>query len=112
MLDDDNKFWRSDGKHFARGHDYKYAPDAGPIKSNLGEEEINELISERLDCKFRRDFNTADDIKAELEDAGVFINDSERLWRADGEAFSRGRPRDDDDEYGGGGGTEFVWNVF
>lgn len=109
QLDDDNKLWRSDGKRFlmAGVHDYAYAPDAGPIKSSMRETQIKDLIRERLACKFNRDFVTADNIKGELEDAGVFLNDNDRLWRADGESFPRGSPRGDyGDEDGGGGGTE------
>jgi hypothetical protein len=107
QVDDTNKLWRSDGKRFtiAGVHDYTYAPDAGPINSTMGETEIKELIRERVACKFSRDFTTADNIKAELEDAGVFVNDTDRLWRADGESFSRGNSRDDygNEGYGGGG---------
>jgi hypothetical protein len=74
----------------------------------MSENEIKDLIRERIACKFSRDFTNADNIKAELEDAGVFLNDNEKLWRADGESYSRGNPRDDygNGDYGGGGGTD------
>ena len=108
QVDDDNKLWRADGKRFtiAGVHDYAYAPDAGPINSTMPETEIKQLIRERVACKFSRDFAAADNIKAELEDVGVFVNDNDKLWRADGETFSGGRSRDNygDDDYGGGGG--------
>jgi hypothetical protein len=85
--------WRADGKRFLisfGGEDrfqYSYAPDAGPMNSSMSEEEIKGLIRERLTCKLNRDFDAADSIKADLEDVGVYVDDRNKLWRADGKTF-------------------------
>ena len=96
QLDDRNQLWRSDGIRFVPdGHDYTYAPDAGPCRSSMPEEEILELIRERYACKISHNFTAADIIETELKDVGVDLNDEERLWRADGETFSLGHQKDD-----------------
>jgi hypothetical protein len=118
-IDDANKLWRSDGVRifFSVGRnkkfEYTYAPDAGPSEADLTDEEVAKLLAERQDCRFNRDFNAADRIRADLEGAGVQIDDENRMWRADGKPFSsdsRGGyndDEDDDDGYGGGGrGTD------
>ena len=69
------------------GHDYSLAPDAGPISGDLTEKEIHALIAERLSCKLARDFRRADDIQAQLFEMDVLVNDSKKLWRADGKSF-------------------------
>jgi cysteinyl-tRNA synthetase len=69
------------------GHDYEVSPDAGPIQSELSENEINGLIAERLQCKMSRDFETADAIQADLIRSGVFVHDGMKEWRADGEPY-------------------------
>jgi hypothetical protein len=112
QLDDRAKLWRADGRRFLtlENHDYSYAPDAGPIDSTMSKDEINNLIRERLMCKINREFEAADSIKADLEDAGVFVDDANKLWRADGQSFYSGGRRDDDeyDDNGGGGTTIFM----
>jgi len=42
------------------------------------------MLKERLQAKFARDFNTADNIQVELIDGGVFVHDQLKEWRADG----------------------------
>ena len=69
------------------GHDYSLAPDAGPISGDVTEKEIHALIAERLSCKLARDFRRADDIQAQLFEMDVLVNDSQKLWRADGKSF-------------------------
>jgi len=69
------------------GHDYSLAPDAGPIAGDATEKEIHALIAERLSCKLARDFRRADDIQAQLFEMDVLVNDSQKLWRADGKSF-------------------------
>lgn len=90
------------------GHDYRLSPDAGPITSELREEEIHVLIAERMHSKFSRDFENADRIKDELEDAGIYIDDRGKEWRADGVRFDfGGRGGGGGRGFGGGGGKHF-----
>ncbi|KAL3909312.1 MAG: hypothetical protein SGILL_008134, partial [Bacillariaceae sp.] len=74
------------------GHDYVMAPDAGPITSSITEDDINRLVSERLASKLNRDFQRADAIQAELLSVGVFVDDRNREWRADGKSFRNFAP--------------------
>jgi cysteinyl-tRNA synthetase len=74
------------------GHDYVMAIDAVKILSRLSVEEINDLLAKRLARKFKRDFQGADEIQAELLRAGVFIDDKKREWRADGISFGEYEP--------------------
>lgn len=69
------------------GHDYAMAPDAGPIVSDLSEREIDELIAARLQAKMSRNFEQADQLQSELTNAGVFVHDGSKEWRADGVMF-------------------------
>jgi cysteinyl-tRNA synthetase len=95
QLSDLQKEWRADGIRFLpAGHDYEYAPDADPSISSMPEEEIKELIAERYGRKISHDFAAADIIESELKEAGVYLNDADRLWRADGKTFFYGRRRD------------------
>ncbi|KAL3936459.1 MAG: hypothetical protein SGBAC_008224 [Bacillariaceae sp.] len=75
------------------GHDYNLAENAGPSQSTLSEPEIHQKLAERLQCKLKRDYNTADRLQAELLKEGVVLNDKKRLWRADGAAFDEFAPR-------------------
>jgi hypothetical protein len=88
QLDDRRKLWRPDGIRFLPdGYEYKYAPNAGPSISLMPEEVIKELIGERFGRKISYDFTTADVIEAELKEAKVYVNDADRLWRADGKSL-------------------------
>ncbi len=78
------------------GHDYSMVGGpVNPASCKLSEVEIHDLIRERMECKFARDFNSADRIERDLRMAGVIVDDGSKEWRADGEEMSRG---------GGGGG--------
>jgi len=67
------------------GHDYIVSTDAVDINnSRFSEKEIHELLAERLQAKFARDFHTADRIQMGLIDGGVFVHDGLKEWRADG----------------------------
>ena len=45
---------------------------------------VEDLIAERIDCRYARDFEGADAIRAELKQShGVIVNDRERLWFVD-----------------------------
>lgn len=74
------------------GHDYTRAPDdtAGE-KLPLGLSELNQLLAERLKCKFARDFEAADSIKEKLEELGISVHDGDKLWRADSKRFRQRR---------------------
>jgi hypothetical protein len=69
------------------GHDYDLCPDAGPNTSNLNEDKIHELLADRLQAKMSRAFAEADRIQYVLIDAGVFVHDGRKEWRADGVPF-------------------------
>eukprot|EP00526_Cylindrotheca_closterium_P007694 CAMPEP_0113638218 /NCGR_PEP_ID=MMETSP0017_2-20120614/20011_1 /TAXON_ID=2856 /ORGANISM="Cylindrotheca closterium" /LENGTH=668 /DNA_ID=CAMNT_0000549295 /DNA_START=47 /DNA_END=2053 /DNA_ORIENTATION=- /assembly_acc=CAM_ASM_000147 len=69
------------------GHDYNLAADAGPNSSSLSDQEIHQMLAERLECKLNRDYQTADGIQDDLRNAGIAINDKRKLWRADGAMF-------------------------
>jgi len=69
------------------GHDYSLSREAGPNTSSLDDEEIHNLIRERMECKFNRDYFTADTIQQQLLDAGVVVHDGFKEWRADGKSF-------------------------
>jgi len=81
------------------GHDYASAPAAGPFSSALSEAEVHAALAERLVAKLRRDFTVADRIQFELAGAGVFMDDRNKLWRADGVPFNEAgagdRPQSD-----------------
>lgn len=76
------------------GHDYVMAIDAGELQCKLSVEEINGLLAERLARKFNRDFQGADEIQAELLQAGIFVDDKKREWRADGRSFGQYEPNE------------------
>lgn len=83
------------------GHDYSQV--GGPINPStcsLTESEIHDRIRSRMECKFARDFNTADSIEYELRQAGVLVHDGFKEWRADGDE------QDESSSWGGrrGGG--------
>jgi hypothetical protein len=103
-----NKFGGSTGggpRDFGpHGHDYMLSREAGPSTSDMSDDEIHELIAERMQSKMSRDFDNADRIKDILSDAGVFIDDRAREWRADGVRFASGGGRGGGRGYGGGGG--------
>ena len=78
FISDDAKIWRADGK--------VYDKIGGPIDTSvcgLSENEINNLIRTRMQCRSQRDYEGADKIRAELEQNGISINDDARVWRAD-----------------------------
>eukprot|EP00979_Chaetoceros_neogracilis_P001123 scaffold197_cov268-Chaetoceros_neogracile.AAC.38 len=78
---------RRDRDFGPNGHDYAPCAEAGPISSTMSEPEIHSKVAERLIAKMRRDWETADRVQFELVDAGVFINDKTKEWRADGVNF-------------------------
>lgn len=83
---------RPDLSRGANGHDYQLSSDAGPNASQMSDDEIHQLLAERLGYKFKRNYNRADDIQSKLLSAGVFVSDSKKEWRADGKGFSSFNP--------------------
>lgn len=102
LISDRDRQWRvrrngrGDGRRKApppdvfgpNGHDYKHHPQAGPNTSELDDDEVHRLLSTRLQCKLKGDFVRADELQQELQQAGVEVYDSIKLWRAD-----RGQPK-------------------
>ena len=76
------------------GHDYVQTQDSGSNKSSLSEGEIHALLAERLQAKMSRNFSVADSIQIDLINAGVFVHDGLKEWRADGTPYG---------DFGGGG---------
>lgn len=60
-----------------------------PTICTLPEDVIHDLIRERMECKFARNFHDADRIQLELEGNGVDVHDGFKEWRADGETWGR-----------------------
>ena len=118
QLDDHKKVWRPDGIRFVPyRYEYTYASDAGPCVSSMPEEEIIDLIGERHGCKISHDFLNADIIRGELMEVGVYLNDTDRLWRADGQIFERrraGKRAATGAELAATGGTSFLrsFNIY
>mmetsp|Transcript_22046 Transcript_22046/g.40494 ORF Transcript_22046/g.40494 Transcript_22046/m.40494 type:complete len:415 (+) Transcript_22046:1-1245(+) len=72
------------------GHDYSRADedDAELLETEI--DAINEILRDRLEAKFTKDFGKADALMAQLEESyGVVVNDGTKLWRADGLMFSK-----------------------
>ena len=73
------------GRDFGpNGHDYSPCADQGSNVSPYSDTEIHQLIAQRLQAKFARNFQEADDIQNTLREGGVFIHDKRKEWRADG----------------------------
>ena len=67
------------------GHDYiQVGGPVNPALCLLSELEIHDMIRKRMQCKFRKDFNSADNMNTILQQAGVFVHDPTGQWRADG----------------------------
>ena len=97
---------RGDGRRPARkspkaylgpnGHDYELTADSGPNKSRFTDDEVHELLAERLQAKFAKNFGFADKIQAELIEGGVFVHDGQKEYRVDGmpyDSFKNGVKR-------------------
>lgn len=69
------------------GHDYEMSSGSGPNSSPLSDKEIHSLLAERLQAKMSRKFDIADTIQIDLINAGVFVHDGLKEWRADGVPF-------------------------
>jgi cysteinyl-tRNA synthetase len=62
--------------------------NAGPNTSTLLNDEISGLVAERRQAQRNRDFKKADQIRFDLKNAGVFVEDALKEWRADGLPFA------------------------
>jgi len=80
----------------------------GPIQPSIAnqfsKEDIVTLLRNRTNARRDRHFSRADEILQTLSDAGVFVNDSRKIWRADG-FFSVTEVDNDDDS---AGNTDYV----
>jgi len=74
-----------------REHDrgYVMSEDSGANNSLLSNSEINKMLARRIEARFQKDYILADSIRQTLLDAGVYVDDRSRQWRADGARFSR-----------------------
>ncbi|KAL3808132.1 hypothetical protein ACHAXA_004578 [Cyclostephanos tholiformis] len=71
------------------GHDYSMVGGpVNPASCKLSETEIHDLIRERIECKFARDFNSADRIERDLRMAGVVVDDGSKECRENGEEMA------------------------
>ena len=70
----------------ACGHDYECG-NSDASQSGMDVSEIDAILAERLQCKFRRDFQRADALQEELFSMGVRVHDGLKLWRDDGGGF-------------------------
>ena len=71
------------------GHDYSRSPDDGADLSGMRQGQVDDMLRERLEAKFVRDFDRADAILAELRELSVEVNDGRKEWRADGVPFGQ-----------------------
>mmetsp|Transcript_3904 Transcript_3904/g.5950 ORF Transcript_3904/g.5950 Transcript_3904/m.5950 type:complete len:548 (+) Transcript_3904:63-1706(+) len=105
ILDDKTKKWRTidqsrqrikkarrGGKVGPYGHDFVICPDAGPMMAcALSEDKIHAMIAERMIARKSKEFKKADQIRDELKDQGVYLDDNTRQWRADGKSFNKNK---------------------
>ena len=70
----------------ACGHDYANGNEEAS-SSGLEGAAIDALLAERLQCKFARNFERADELQEELFAQGVRVHDGLKLWRDDGGGF-------------------------
>jgi hypothetical protein len=68
-------------------HDYRLFVDAGLNTSTLTEDEIHDLLTERYICRRNRNYERSDSLRTELESHGVYVDDKNKKWRADGLKF-------------------------
>lgn len=74
------------------GHGYER--DTSRDSSNIDEDTVNQLLSDRVAAKKRRDFDTADAIRDQLlQDFAVGVFDKERTWRTGCSASGSGMGR-------------------
>ncbi len=94
----DYKNIRNRGGPISRGYDFSRSPD-DDLSRDVDVEAIDSLLAERIACKRRSDFSTADKIRERLlEDHGVVLWDKEKIWTTNrnskgGSARHRGNGR-------------------
>mmetsp|Transcript_2214 Transcript_2214/g.3290 ORF Transcript_2214/g.3290 Transcript_2214/m.3290 type:complete len:394 (-) Transcript_2214:28-1209(-) len=85
-----NELFSSKPKSSNSSNQNKGFQQFGEINSSycrLRQEEILQLIRDRNKARRSRNFQKADNILADLNRENVHLNDSKKLWRADGEIF-------------------------
>lgn len=65
----------------------QHGGDINPAYCSLSYDEIIQLIKKRSKARRARNFELADEILKQLNDNRVYLNDKEKLWRADGDTF-------------------------
>jgi hypothetical protein len=121
-IDDYNRLWRSDGEPIyttGTGNEefpYTYAPDAGPKRTNMDEEDVVRYLADRRVCLYNRSFYEAETIRTILQNAGVQFDDETRTWRADGKLMDGREFFDEDDDRVGRVlrpmDVEFIYNTY
>ena len=72
--------WRADGTAFDRGYTRVAGdPRAGP-GGQVDSGRVDRLLEQRGAARRRRDFRGADDLRDELRDLGIEVDDQERTW--------------------------------
>jgi len=66
---------------------FQQCGEINPAYCNLSKEEILDLIRDRNKARRSRYFSKADEILANLNRNNVHLNDSTKMWRADGDVF-------------------------
>jgi len=68
----------------------------GNVPEGVDEENLKVIFAKRADAKRARDFETADELQAQLKEMGVFVDDRTKTWGAagapDGGYVLQGRP--------------------
>jgi cysteinyl-tRNA synthetase len=97
----------SGGEYYNHGRDggHDYTRDLSKDTSNVDEDTVNRLLSERIGAKRQRDFDTADAIRDQLaSEFGVAVFDRELTWRTGWTSGGTRRPQGGRDGGGARGG--------
>merc|ERR1719272_862306 len=62
-----------------RGHDFVRSDD-GTVQVDVAL--VNTLLSERMQAKYRRDYDAADKVRDQLKAMGVHCHDGDKSWKA------------------------------
>lgn len=70
------------GRPYQKGKsDYRREDDGS---AQVDEAKVTKMLADRLQAKMRKDFASADGIRDGLKAMGVWVNDTERTWKATG----------------------------
>lgn len=101
VINDKLKEWsiggRFGGAEDKKFRDYVKSPTSASL-DDADEEAVADAIRERTECKKRRDYERADEIRDEIRmKFNVIVDDREREWWVDGNNHSYGNNNNDDD---------------